>query len=176
MTRFSLFYALLSLLFISSSCTKDVETPILTSEEMEEGIEAYDGVDQALWPYFQAFEEEARDRGFNIDLRASKMTGEITAVEDGAAGLCSYQSHMPNHVTIDIDFWKNASERLKEFVVFHELGHCELGRDHREAADGDGNCLSLMRSGLGTCTDNYRSATRPAYLNELYDLRFRDEI
>ena len=68
---------------------------LISEETWIEEVAAYDGVDQALWTYFQAFEEEARDRGFNIDLRASKMTGEITAVgEDGAAGLCSYQSHM----------------------------------------------------------------------------------
>lgn len=36
-----------------------------------------------------------------------------------------------NIVTIDSTFWASASEWDKRSVIFHELGHCELGRGHR---------------------------------------------
>ena len=124
-----------------------------------------------------AFEAAATERGFDINLRTSGITGEIKSIsEDEVAGQCNYQSHAPNHVIIDAAFWTEASDRYREFVVFHELGHCDLGRDHREDAYSNGACQSIMRSGLGECIDNYNPFTRETYLDELFDPQFRDEI
>ena len=175
MFRYKILSGLFCLTFISISCQQDL---IITNiEPIEEVPLAYDGVDEALWDYFNRFEEEAQERGIILNLRAANITGEIMELgEEGVAGQCTYNPHLPNHVTIDLGFWENASDRAREFVVFHELGHCELGRDHREEANANGTCLSLMRSGLGTCRDNYHSLTRPAYLDELFDARFFDEI
>jgi hypothetical protein len=53
-------------------------------------------------------------------------------------------------------------------VVFHELGHCYLGRGHSEETHPNGVCKSIMRSGNGGCFDNYNSTTREAYLDELF--------
>ena len=71
-------------------------------------------------------------------------------------------------MTIDKTFWNRSSELYKEFVVFHELGHCVLDRNHKEDKDSRGRCLSIMRSGLGDCLDAYSSANRTYYLNELF--------
>ncbi len=66
--------------------------------------------------------------------------------------------------------------RFREFVVFHELGHCDLGRDHRDEAFDNGVCVSIMRSGLGDCRDYYHPRTREGYLDELFDPAFWDEM
>ena len=148
------------------SCKKDnviVETPI------EEEI-AYSNVPAALWDYFQSFEEEAQKRGLEIDLNASNITAEISEIDDsGVAGTCSYGAYHPNHIVIDKTFWERAGSLYKEFVVFHELGHCSLFRGHREDAYPNGTCVSIMRSGLGDCYDNYRISTRSKYLDELFE-------
>ena len=161
------------------SCARD-EDEILPIEEPEPEpvtIVGYDGVDEALWPYFADFEKEAELRGINVNLRRERISGEIARLhDDGVAGECSYSSFFPNEVTIDTEFWNNASDRAREFVVFHELGHCSLGREHREAAFSNGICRSIMRSGLGDCFDNYRTSTRTTYLNELFDESFFNEI
>ncbi|MEZ5042156.1 MAG: hypothetical protein R2828_19825 [Saprospiraceae bacterium] len=152
----------------------DIEVPV---EEEEEVIAAYPGVEEALWVYFDRFEKEGVLRGLEIDLREAAVTGLIKEIEeDGVAGQCSYGSHQSNHVAIDKQFWDQASDLLREFVVFHELGHCNLGRDHREAAKADGTCESIMASGVGDCRDNYKSITREAYLDELFDPSFGGEI
>lgn len=146
-------------------------------EPAEDVIAPYVGVDEALWVYFDRFEKEGLLRGLDIDLRQAEVTGIIEALdEDGVVGQCTYGSHRSNHVQVDQDFWNQASDLLREFVVFHELGHCELARDHREAAHSDGTCQSIMASGTGDCRDNYRSFTRASYLDELFDPAFIGDL
>jgi len=58
---------------------------------------------------------------------------------------------------------------IKELIVFHELGHCFLQRGHREDALPNGACVSIMRSGIEDCLDNYTSETRSFYIDELFD-------
>lgn len=144
---------------------------------VEEEITPYIGVDPLLWEYFERFEEEGRERGIEVDLRAQKITGMIQSLgEDDVAGQCTYSPTRPNHVVIDLGFWTNATNQAREFVVFHELGHCELLREHREASFTNGTCLSIMRSGLGSCRDNYNVRTRESYLDELFDPNFANQI
>ena len=148
------------------SCQKE-ET---ISEEVNLSEKQYPGVDPALWPFFRSFEKEGAIRGLNIDLKSIEITGVIEELEEeGVAGQCSYASHQPNHIVIDRQFWLNSSDLYKEFVVFHEIGHCFLLRDHREDQYDDGTCVSLMRSGLGACRDNYNPSNRTVYLDELFN-------
>ncbi len=147
---------------LTPTATADTNTSTTTSK-------TYPDVDQALWTYFEAFEEAAASRGKQIDLSALGVIGQIEEIEqDHVAGQCTWNSAAPEIVTIDLEFWNSSSNSWKEFVVFHELGHCVLNRDHREDHYSDGTCVSLMRSGLGGCIDNYNSDTRNIYLNELF--------
>ena len=169
---------LLSLLTVIWACSKENNELIVEAEPVvEQEVSRYSGVDPLLWEYFERFEEKGRERGIEMDLRAKKITGIIQSIgEDDVAGQCNYNSLRPNHVIIDQAFWDRATVQAREFVVFHELGHCDLLRDHREGAFGNGTCLSIMRSGLGTCRDNYNERTREAYLDELFDPNFANQI
>ncbi len=164
----------LSLVFIfgmfilCTSCQPD-EALDLTPEEELLPLGQYPGVDPALWSYFASFEAEAAARGLDIDLYLSNITGKIAEIEEEhVAGQCTFSSAAPNAVTIDKTFWDRSSVLFREFVVFHELGHCFLGRGHDEATNPDGTCNSIMRSGVEDCRDNYRTTTRAAYLDELF--------
>jgi len=129
----------------------------------------YPNVDKALWPYFRSFEDAARDRGHTVDLASTRIVGTIEEIkEDNIAGTCSYggrQSH--KDVIIDKSFWDRASSLYREYIVFHELGHCYLFRDHTEACLQNRTYASIMRSGNGDCRDNYTRSTRDYYLDEL---------
>lgn len=153
------------------ACSK--EEAMIGSLEPEPEVEetrSYPQSEASLWPYFQRFEEEAAKRGLIIDLNTSGIEGVIEEIhEDNVLGQCSYSPRFPDQLTIDKSFWDRASDRYREFVVFHELGHCELVRGHFEGSFSDGTCMSLMRSGLEDCRDNYRESTRDLYLDELFD-------
>ncbi len=128
-------------------------------------------MDERLHSYFETFENEAKARGVEIDLNETTVTGTIEPIEgNGVAGQCSRPNILTNDITIDETFLNsNASELLKELVIFHELGHCFLQRVHREDAYPTGACISIMRSGVEDCRDNYTSAFRATYIDELFD-------
>ncbi len=153
-----------------------VTAAITACEEIEspEPIAAepikFPNVDAELRPYFQLFEDEAAARGIEVDLTAAGISGFIEPIHDeDIAGQCSYPRNRPNEVTIDEAFWVRGSQSFREFIVFHELGHCFLFRPHREESLQNGACASIMRSGNGTCIDNYHRGTRAYYLDELFD-------
>jgi len=146
---------------------------ILTLFSCQEDIEQvelrFPNVDPELWSFYTAFENEARARGLEYDLAALQISGEIQEIPaENVAGSCRFGNHIHNEVTIDQSFWNRSSTLLKEFVVFHELGHCVLLRDHDESTDARGRCLSIMRSGLTECRDSYTLQSRDYYLDELF--------
>ncbi len=155
-----------------TACDKDEEADVVFMEER-----VFSGVDERLWPFFIRFEERAAERGIDIDLISEGITGVIEEIDsENVAGSCNFNRRNPNHVMIDAEFWERANILNKEFVVFHELGHCSLFRDHREDEDGNGICLSMMRSGLEGCRDNYSVLTKSAYWDELFDPAFANDI
>lgn len=164
MLRTSFALLALSTLFTSCEFTQDI-----IDDSAERG---YNNVDESLWPYYDRFAIEAELQGFgNMNEVLQSISATISDIDDdGVAGTCQYSSQMPNHVTIDADFWNRSGELNREFVVFHELGHCALVRDHEDACTTDGLYTSLMRSGLGDCRDAYSSQNRQYYLNELFSV------
>lgn len=130
----------------------------------------YPGVDAELWMYFQRFEVAAAERGIEIDLVASGITGSIKDLNLGnVVGMCNHNPSSPNHVVIDEAFWMRSSTLKKEMIIFHELGHCYMGLEHRDGANSNGVCKSIMRSGMGGCMDMYTQNNRGGYHDELFE-------
>lgn len=164
-------FFLLSILcvLITQSCTDESAlTNENTSDTNDTATKSYAKVDQRLWPYFEAFEIAALERGYIYDLNDLGITGVIRRINDnGVAGTCQYGTHI-HHVTIDSDYWEIASKLNREYVVFHELGHCALGRGHKEDANQSGYCLSLMNSGTTDCRVLYNNNNLDYYQDELF--------
>ncbi len=126
-------------------------------------------IDPELRSYFESFEQAAQDRGIQLSTAFLEIDASIGNIdEEDVIGECWYGSHGPNEIRIDREFWSNASTLDREFVVFHELGHCYLDRDHTEAITANGTCVSIMASGTGSCRNRYGRATRDSYLDELF--------
>jgi hypothetical protein len=124
-------------------------------------------VNAELQPYFDSFVQEAQKRGRTLTL--DQINGIIGAVDEkNVAAKCQTLSSGHKNVLVDQTFWFGASSSLRELVVFHELGHCALGRTHTDAAKADGSCASMMQSGSGTCKIDYNTRNRSAYLDELF--------
>ncbi len=126
-------------------------------------------VSPLLAPYFKTFKEKALEYDLVIDFSAVNVTAEIKSINEGSvAGSCTTNGHDIRHIVIDQAFWNQASHLIKEMVIFHELGHCVLGRGHKETSFPNGICQSIMRSGLGTCRDAYTSENRDYFIEELF--------
>ncbi len=128
-------------------------------------------VDSRLVPYFTSFQKEAVTRGVMIDLTQSKIAGEIMPFEEQteASAQCVQPAEEGHYIRIEENYWSGLSELKKEFIVFHELGHCVLDRRHLDDQDEAGRCLSMMHSGSTSCKNEYNSDTRNSYLDELFN-------
>ena len=114
---------LFSLVLIFQNCRQDSEFGA------EPGVIT---IDPAFESYVQDFIAEGTKRGNPIDFSDS---GLIVEFSDGAAevnggtgnviGFCVRGRH---HIVIDKTDWTASSEISRNFLLFHELGHCELDR------------------------------------------------
>ena len=124
-------------------------------------------VDERLTFFFESFKKEGSSRGQNINME--DIIGQIIDIEtDGVLGRCNQLTSGEKHLMIDRLFWETATVTEKEFVIFHELGHCALNRRHLDATNKDGTCTSLMQSGNGSCKLIYNAQNRSKYLDELF--------
>ena len=153
----------------AASCEKN-DDDVVPDPQPPVGVRVYPEADEELWPYFTRFEDEAVERGVTVDLSARQVRARILEIpENGVAGDCQFDEDEPNRLRIDRSTWDDVSENLREYIVFHELGHCVLIRKHREDADVHGTCLSIMASGTGDCNDVFNASTREKLLDELFD-------
>jgi len=126
-------------------------------------------VDPSLQEYLDRFKAEGAARGVTVDYVESRIAAYLrTILDSGVIGQCAHSETEENTVIIDRMYFNSATDLEKEFVVFHELGHCVLNREHLDDADNQGNCISIMTSGIGACNINYTASTRKGLLDELF--------
>jgi len=154
-------------LFISSLCF----TGCQEDEEPD--------IDPDLRSYVESFIFEANERdyvnvhGNPLSIDSLGITVTFSNINNPAViGQCQRDPDSGQGLAIVIDalFWKASEELEKEYIMFHELGHCILNRNHTTASDINDTCLSIMEPGTGEiCQSNYTESTRSELLDELFD-------
>ncbi len=144
--------------------------PLLLGSCQKEDIPAPGQVDLELASYLEDFIHEGEARSYQpvvdpriLDIRFDTLSGPVT-------GQCLTYSDGRREVKVSVSFWSNASAFEREFLLFHELGHCLLDREHLDTQRTDGTCISIMHSGQGGCRNTYGAATRIRYLDELFQV------
>jgi hypothetical protein len=105
---------------------------------------------------------------------SKKITIQFANLDDTVIGLCQrpiFKSVFRPILTIDRNFWKTADSGTKEQLVFHELGHCALGRLHNDAVVNFLNIkvgVSIMHSYLDAVPTPLYIIEREHYLTELF--------
>ncbi|GLR19787.1 hypothetical protein [Portibacter lacus] len=126
-------------------------------------------VDPEIQPFFDLFEEEAALRGITVDLDAAGIGATIDFIRDNSTvGQCQNSDEGNRRVLVDKSFWADYDYYGKEFIIFHELGHCYLDRLHENSVLTGNICASIMQSGVSGCINAYGEETREEYLNELF--------
>jgi len=142
-------------LLIYSSCSEELNKTIIVHEDLQ--------------IHFTNFELEGQNRGIKLDLAHAEIQGFMNEIDDaGVIGQCVESDANGKRIIIDSDRWKRLSSSEKEFIVFHELGHCYLRRAHTNETSSNGTCLSIMHSGTNACKNLYNTTTRKDYLDELF--------
>lgn len=117
-------------------------------------------------PYLNRFIAEAEAHG--MDTAHWDGIGVTFGETDGASGRC--KTGMSRHIVVSETAWKTArSEEQREMIMFHEFGHCLLGRSHRndETTGAYRVPCSLMNANRFPDWDDY-SKHRTAYVDELF--------
>lgn len=127
--------------------------------------------DAELIPYFEIFAEEAAARGIVVDYEAERIEGLIQDIPArDVLGQCFRNVERPRKVIFDRPTWEAADEPKRQFLIFHELGHCFLDRGHLDLRDGDGNCVSIMHSSTQLCPNfELTDDNREFFLDELFE-------
>lgn len=149
------FFSLVIVLLFCLSCRKE-KLPIIPEE---------------LHPYVNSFIDEANIRGMNLDWEDLDVEIKLVDLEnEHHLGECNSRR---NEIFIDADSWSNKDDANREWILFHELGHCFLNRSHRNELTSSWECLSYMKGGIEDgfdCSLNlYSSKWREYYLDELFD-------
>lgn len=133
-------------------------------------------VDSAFTRYLARFEAEASSRNISLDINNTGLIIEFASLKNGNAGL----THFENPVRIEIDrtYWnaiglKEGGELMKEQLIFHELGHGVLKRDHLNQVLENNEWKSIMCGGTKinnrSWNVNYKGLRRDYYIDELFN-------
>lgn len=153
-------------IFIFLSCNHE---PIPTPSKINSGF-----IEDEIQPYFDAFFDELEQR--NIDSPYEKGEYSIRFAPIGVLGatvIGSCSGYGDTLIYISESFWDTADIQFREQLIFHELGHCVLSRDHRDDPLRDYSTSSWMTSkiyGEGGGMDLYSPLWREYYLEELFEL------
>ena len=118
-------------------------------------------IDPVLMPYMEMFLNEGIKRGVNVSINCSVEFGHIkqagkTEIKGGSV-----------KVIINLAVWDNMGEEARELLIFHELGHAVLKRNHLDKIM-EGCCVSIMDFAAPiNCLKCYKEK-RTDYLDELF--------
>lgn len=124
-------------------------------------------VDLAFEEYLTSFEMEANARSVDIDEGIENLSIVFNDGSEDVVGQCVTFTDGHTEVRIDEETWSRYTATQREILVFHELGHCLLGREHNNEKQA-GKCVSIMRESASTCIISFDESEREDYLNELF--------
>jgi len=146
------------LILIFSGCKKEEEEPPFF-------------VDPKLQEYYDAFEAEAAARGMTVDLEAAQISATFENITTpDVAAQCISQEGRRDRIRVDPAAWGSIAGLRREYLMFHELGHCYLGLGHTDDQDVDGNCVSIMASSNLVCNIVYAGQNRDDLIDELFGM------
>lgn len=116
--------------------------------------------------YVNAFIAQASAHHVDIAETVSEVTialGDVSDLGDKVIGACFMDT---GNIILSAKFWAEASQIQREMLVFHELGHCALKRQHRDDMADSIRPISIMNPTI--LAERDYKANRSKYLDELF--------
>jgi len=126
--------------------------------------------------WVQEFNQESQKNSQVVSLEAitaSQVTVSIENIEPAKAGVCiTFEGGGPKKLQLNALHWPTLTETQKQLVVFHELGHCILNRDHKADLEdrlGYYQAVSIMHPAvLEAISPDTFAQYRSDYYSELF--------
>lgn len=119
--------------------------------------------DAEFTEYVETFEKEAKAHGRGINLDFSIVLADSLDTSTKQTGVCD-----DNGIRILKSLWNSSSRSTKEALIYHELGHCALGRGHLDDLKTNGLPLSIMNSHWDSVSRAVEITGVDNYLGELF--------
>lgn len=126
--------------------------------------------------YVQKFIELSQAQSQLVSLQQleqRQVTVSMSKLE-GLAGVCREEEDGSLHVVLNAYRWGQYTESEREVLVFHELGHCILGREHRDEVIAVGYeyiPASIMNSAGNVPNEETYLRHQVQYLHELFAMK-----
>lgn len=120
--------------------------------------------------YVQVFLQEGKKRGIDLSNKSDMLQVQLGKLPDTKSGVCQAIKEK-RRIILNEKMWSKLDSFQRKALVFHELGHCLLDRDHLNDELPRGECKSIMveTKSDSTCYYNYYSEGWMAYyLDELF--------
>lgn len=129
-------------------------------------------VDPIFIPYANDFAKEASLRGLDLADALKEVSIVFGPTQNPFwDGQCNTDER---RIIINPISWRNNDDTQKKLTLFHELGHCLLGRDHLNSVLPNGEWESIMRGGqpVGnrSFSTNFSGFREEYYLDELFEV------
>ena len=100
-----------------------------------------------LKPYITQF-ERLFNKKVNYPVYFKTLSEEEARGDNGAVilGQCHTLYGQPMHIELNKKGWGWLSPEQRKLLIFHEMGHCSLGLDHRDNKFRNGCPVYLMNS------------------------------
>ena len=106
----------LFILFLLCSCAPQIENKTLN---VESDFQIY--LDE-----FETISKVHYDGGINF-----ASSGSLEYYQKDSVAICIIYRSGNKEIKVDRGYWIISDETVKEQLIFHELGHCALGRQHK---------------------------------------------
>ena len=126
--------------------------------------------DEQFTIYLNKFITEANSRNYKIDITKFDVRINFSDLKLEYEGKCKLGKI--KQITINESLWQKLDTLQRELLIFHELGHCVLGRGHKNETFPTGECKSIMdgKEEDFECSNNYYCPYwKSYYLDELFN-------
>lgn len=134
----------------------------------------FSGVHKDIKPLVELFEQEGTlilgrpVKVSDIDIGFGKADYVNEDLGWGTAGIC-FPEGPRLLIIIDKEFWDRAKQPSREELVFHELGHCILNREHRDDAMAYSEKFPASIMNSYTISPDTYTRFRDHYIVELFE-------
>ncbi len=118
-----------------------------------QSIRQFNVTNADLRPYVDRFAEKYLTYGGHLEVKISEIPVNFGDTGD-KVGVCLIYTNNEREVLVDLEWWNKQGNRRKELLIFHELGHCALGRHHDDSkVEGTNYATTIMNPTLISSKD-----------------------
>ena len=161
------------LLLLINSCGLPIISDLI---EKDKETRQHNTTNPVFNSYAKSFEAAGQKNGINIS--TSNVPINFGDTENANyRGICATYQDGSKEIIIQESWWNLQTEDYKESLIYHELGHCLLGRDHHDetiAVSGQDFKTSMMNKTIISPT--HYSPHKESYHKELFTQQSGDII